>query len=721
MNALQVLKQYFGYEQFRKHQKEVIENILKGRDVFVLMPTGGGKSMCYQIPAILSEGVMIVVSPLIALMKDQVDALRANGIPAEFLNSTVNPEEQQLILQKAAKGEIKLLYVAPERFNVRGSNFLEFLKSIKISGFAVDEAHCISHWGHDFRPDYLELSRLKSIFPNVPMVALTASADQETRTDIVDKLKLAAPAIFVSSFDRPNITYDVRNSINPFDALLDILNEHEGDSGIIYTLKRNDTESLAEELSKAGFNAIPYHAGLDPITRARHQEMFLKDKVNIVVATIAFGMGIDKPNVRLVIHMNMPKNIESYYQETGRAGRDGLPSRAILFYNRADINTLSYFARIEGNERQSEIMMNKLYQMADFCQASTCRRAYLLEYFGEKTGDYCGNCDVCLNEFEKEDITIIAQKALSAVYRLNEQFGSGMVVDFLRESKSKRIQPWMRNLKTYGVGKDLSKEAWMTYMDHLISKGYLERSGDAMPVLKLTQKAHPVLKGKERVIIRVQKQEAPVPQLRKEADYDKQLMNLLREQRKLLADRENVSAYIILNDTTLIEMSTYYPQKMDDLDQITGFGKMKKARYGNVFLEVVIDYCKKRGIASQMHKKRYSAKSSKPKVKTKNRNGKNLTAAFSYEMFRKGKTISEIASLRGLQTTTIVGHLVDFVESGEIKPDELVNNQKIPIIKNVLNEHPSTTLLREIKDALGENYSYDEIRVVKAALESNKI
>lgn len=715
MNAHQILKQYFGYEHFRKHQKEVIENIIEGRDVFVLMPTGGGKSMCYQIPAILKQGVMIVVSPLIALMKDQVDALRANGIAAEFLNSTVNPEAQQLILQKASKGEIKLLYVAPERFNTRGTNFLDFLKSIQLSGFAIDEAHCISHWGHDFRPDYLELSKLKKLFPNVPIVALTASADQETRVDIVDKLKLAAPAIFVSSFDRPNISYDIRHSANPFDVLLELLNEHENESGIIYTLKRNDTESLAEELSRAGFNAIPYHAGLDPITRGRHQELFLKDKVNIVVATIAFGMGIDKPNVRFVIHMNMPKNIESYYQETGRAGRDGIPSRAILFYNRSDVNTLSYFAKIEGNERQSEIMMNKLYQMADFCQTTRCRRAYLLEYFGEKTGDYCGNCDICLNEFEKQDITIIAQKAFSAIYRLNEQFGTGVIIDFLRESKSKRIQPWMRNLKTYGVGKDLSKESWLSYFDQLLSHGYLERNGEALPTLKLTSKAYSILKGNERVVIRTQKEEKQRYIGLQVADYDKQLMNLLREQRKLLATSENVSAYIVLNDTTLIEMSTYYPFKMDDLDHITGFGKMKKARYGNVFLDVVTEYCRKMGLSSQMHKKKHKLKSGIVKARTKNRNGKNTTATFSYEMFKQGKTVAQIATIRGLQPTTIIGHLLTFIAAGDIIPEELINREKVSIIKTAIMDNPSF-LLREIKDTLGENFTYDEIRIVKASM-----
>jgi len=718
MNPLQALKQYFGYEHFRKHQREVIENVLTGRDVFVLMPTGGGKSLCFQIPAILKEGVMIVVSPLIALMKDQVDALHANGIAAEFLNSTLHPEAQQLIMQKAARGEIKLLYVAPERFNSKGSNFMEFLKSIKISGFAVDEAHCISHWGHDFRPDYLQLSKFKDQFPNVPIIALTASADQETRIDIVDKLKLAAPAIFVSSFDRPNITYDIRNSANTFDSLIEILSEHEGDSGIIYTLKRNDTESLAEELSKAGYNAIPYHAGLDPITRARHQDQFLKDKVNIVVATIAFGMGIDKPNVRFVIHMNMPKNIESYYQETGRAGRDGLPSKAVLFFNRADIHTLSYFARIEGNEKQSEIMMNKLYQMADFCQTSSCRRAYLLNYFGEKSGDYCGNCDVCLNEFETEDITITAQKALSAVYRLNEQFGSGMVVDFLRESKSKKIQPWMRNLKTYGVGKEHSREAWMNYMDNLISMGYLERSNDSLPVLKLTAKAYPVLKGTEKIKLRVQKQDKPATQVKRDTNYDKYLMNLLREQRKLLADRENVSAYIILNDTTLVEMSTYYPQHMDDLDKITGFGRVKKARYGNVFLEVVIDYCRKKGISSKMNLKKAVQRSTSHKAKTKNRNGEQLSGAVSLDMFQKGRSIEQIATLRGLRETTIFNHLIDFVGTGELQPEELMDKRKIPAIRKVLIENP-TALLREVKEVLGDTFTYNEIRLVKESIEAN--
>lgn len=714
MNAKSVLKQYFGYDRFREHQEQAIEAFLSGRDVFVLMPTGGGKSLCYQIPALMSSGLVVVVSPLIALMKDQVDALKAYGVEAEFINSTMSPHEQRMIMERAAEGKIKLLYIAPERFKVQGDTFLQFLDKANVSGFAVDEAHCISHWGHDFRPDYLELASLKERFPKIPVMALTASADKATRSDITDKLKLIKPEVFISSFNRGNIRYDIRHSADEFSELIDFLNLHKGDSGIIYTLKRTDTESLAAELTDAGFKAIPYHAGLDNITRAKHQELFLRDEAPIVVATIAFGMGIDKSNVRFVVHMNMPKNIESYYQETGRAGRDGLPSTALLFFNRGDVGTLSYFAKIEDNEQQSRIMLDKLYQMADFCQTSTCRRKYMLNYFDEDYDDYCGNCDVCLSGYELQNVTVEAQKALSAVARLNEQFGVNMVVDFLRGSQSKKITPWMRNIRTYGVGNDVSRVEWIELMNRFIEVGLLERSGGKLPVLNLTAKAWKVLKNGQKVELKIKKEDPAVQRAKQEEKYDPKLFNLLKEQRKLIADKDNVPAYIILSDISLVQMSRYYPMSPVDLEKIGGFGKIKIAKYGSAFLDVIQDYCRKKGIKSQMHK--ISNRKKKVGVRRKNKYGKTVSSAVSYELFRKGRSVSQIAEIRNLAESTIFSHLEAYVRDKAIKPDELIDGNKVDKIKSECMNNPDLKL-SELKQLLGEGYSYEDIKVVKAAME----
>jgi len=716
MKPNQILKQYFGYDAFRKHQLEAIEAFISGRDVFVLMPTGGGKSLCYQIPALLRDGLTVVVSPLIALMKDQVDALRANGVAAAFLNSSMNPDEQDEIVRQVERGELKLLYAAPERFNSRNGSFLTFLKKAKITGFAVDEAHCISHWGHDFRPDYMELAQLKAVFPNIPVMSLTASADKATQADIIDKLRLRNPAIFVSSFDRKNIRYEVRNSENEFEELLGFLEQQNGDSGIIYTLKRNDTETLAEELSKAGYNAIAYHAGLDNLTRAKHQDLFLKDKVPIVVATIAFGMGIDKPNVRFVVHMNMPKNIESYYQETGRAGRDGLPSTALLFFNRGDISTLSYFARIEGNEQQSEIMLNKLYQMADFCQTMECRRKFMLNYFDEAAPDECGNCDICLGNYTTEDITIITQKACSAIYRLNEQFGANIVIDFLRGSKSKKITTWMRNIKTYGVGADLSRKEWQQWFDYLIREEYIIRSSGSLPTLQLTPKAWDVLKNGKKVLARVKKVEPMKHVERKDDLFDKKLLELLREQRRLIAEKENISAYIVLSDVSLFDLARKIPQDMRELSMVTGFGRMKRAKYGNVFLDVIKDYCANKGLKSVTNPFPDRKRKSKRRRKDfSNRFDSTSSKEISYMMFKKGQNVETIAKQRSLHPGTVYGHLMEYVKTGHIKVEQMVDKKKIKPIWNVIKKNPDA-YLKEFKEELGDSFTYDEIKAVKMGL-----
>jgi ATP-dependent DNA helicase RecQ len=705
MNPLEALQKYFGYSNFRHSQEAIIQHVLNKQDVMVLMPTGGGKSLCYQLPAVLLNGLTIVISPLIALMKDQVDSLNLSGIPAAFLNSSQDPEEQKEIAIHLKNNELRLLYIAPERLFGKDTRLMEFLKTLHVVQIAIDEAHCISQWGHDFRPEYLMLAGLKKEFPGVPVIALTATADKLTQKDILDKLNLQKPAVFISSFNRENITYRVNPKKNSFNQLINFLEERKEESGIIYCLSRKSTEALAANLKDEGFSAGAYHAGLTNDVKAKNQEAFLRDDVKIMVATIAFGMGINKSNVRYVVHVDLPKNIEGYYQETGRAGRDGLPSDALLLYSPGDAIKLKGFAQVENNAAQSAIMLKKLDDMVNYCQLHACRRQYLMQYFDEAFPDNCGSCDFCLSEFVKFDGTLIAQKALSAVVRLKERFGVNYIVDFLRGSRSEKIWPEHKLLKTYGAGDDISKADWQRYLRELIAMGYLRLTDDSYASLRLMPKSEPVLKGLEKVeLISSQTTDE------KEAaslDFETELLNTLRKKRQEIAVMENLAAYIILSDATLLEIATYLPQKLDELRLISGFGDIKLARYGREFLSLVTEYCAGKGLSSRMGQKAAKRERKPRKERVPD------TARVSFTLFKQGQSIAEIAHERGLSPTTIEGHLSNFIQTGELDVLTFVKEDKIPAIKDAVEKYGNERLA-PLKEILGDDYTYGEIKAVVA-------
>jgi len=714
--AKQVLKHQFGFDSFRMNQEAVISAVLAQRDAVVLMPTGGGKSLCYQIPALMMEGLTVVISPLIALMKDQVDGLRANGVEAAFLNSTQSAAEQVPVFQKVRSGELKLLYVAPERLLQSGDRFIDFLRGTDISLFAIDEAHCISSWGHDFRPEYLRLATLKREFPSVPLIALTATADKLVRKDIVDRLEIANAEVFVSSFNRQNIHYSVEPKRNSYGQLLNFLDQRKDQSGIIYCLSRNSVDSLAADLRDEGFSALPYHAGLDKQTRDRHQTSFVNDETKIIVATIAFGMGIDKSNVRFVVHMDLPKNIESYYQETGRAGRDGLESDALLFYSWADVSKLKGFVEVDGNVEQSAIMLKKLDAMAKYGDLKSCRRKFLLNYFSENFAETCGNCDNCTKEFERFDGTVIAQKALSAVYRTGQRFGMSYVIDLLRGSQAQTVRDEHKNLKTYGIGADLPKQTWFDHFKDLIAQGYLAQTEGTYPVIVLTEKSTDVLSGKTTVeLIKVTVKEEKKPKLVREVSlpYDRALFDELRAVRTAFAKSEGVPPYVVFSDATLVEMATYFPQLDWELRKISGVGDLKFEKYGADFLRAIKDYCLKNGLASNIGLK---APKRANKQRTKRDASGKDTYHISFEMFRDGRSIAEIARERGVQPSTIENHLARFITTGEMQLDELVPLHKVEAIRNAVLKFNDGGALSPIKESLGDDYSYGEIRAVIASM-----
>ena len=688
------LKENFGFEKFRPNQEDIINCILSGQDTLAIMPTGGGKSICFQLPALLFPGITIVISPLIALMKDQVDGLKANGIEACFINSSQTEDERQFYIESLKSNVIKLVYIAPESLSFLDNIF----NSLNISLIAIDEAHCISSWGHDFRPAYTNLGYLKNRFPSTPILALTATADKATRKDISQQLNLKNPKLFVASFDRKNLSLEVRPALDRVKQIIDFIQEKPNESGIIYCLSRKTTEELAEKLQKLGVSAKAYHAGLDNAIRSKTQDEFINDDCKVVCATIAFGMGIDKSNVRWVIHYNLPKNIEGYYQEIGRAGRDGLPSETVLFESYGDVIQLQKFASQGLN---AEVQLAKLERMKQYADALSCRRKILLSYFGELVTDNCGNCDICKNPPLFFDGTILAQKALSAIIRLQETEPLPVIIDFLRGSKNAYIyEKEYQNLKTYGVGIDLSWYDWNQYLIQLINLGYCEIAFHKQNKIRLTSLAKKVLFEGEKVQlttvqkINIEKQEIKETKNKSVANS---LFETLRKLRYEISKEESVPAYVIFSDAALRQMETERPMSDIELLAIDGVGKAKLEKYGDAFIKVIQDFQKAKGTKKKKEATTYKE---------------------TLELYKNGLTVEEIAQKRKLGLSTIMSHLAKlYVDGAEIDLDSFISKEEVSQIADAQIKLESPNTLKPYFDYFEEKIDYGKIRLALAILE----
>jgi len=745
---LPLLKQYFGFTSFRPLQEEIILDSLAGRDTFALLPTGGGKSLCFQLPALARDGLTVVVSPLIALMKDQVDALQASGIAATFLNSSLNADESRKRLRGLHNGEFRLLYVAPERLMLSG--FLSDLQKWNVQLIAIDEAHCISEWGHDFRPEYRQISELRKYFPNVPFMALTATATGRVREDIVNHLQLREPKCYVASFNRPNLTYRVIPKNKPYDQLLNFLRARPKDSGIVYCQSRKSAENVAANLSEDGVRAKPYHAGLTPKERSEHQEFFLRDDVRVICATIAFGMGINKPNVRFVVHYDLPKNIEGYYQETGRAGRDGLPSECVLLFSAGDVVKQTQFIDEKPNPQEQKIAREQLQQMIHYAECASCRRVELLAYFGEKVGQAsslsservgasiedknkitsptsssqtggtpvlpynCGACDNCLSPRATFDGTLAAQKFLSCVYRIREKNGFGVglnhVVEVLTGADTEKIRKWNHaQLSTFGIGKEHSRPEWAAIGRELIRLGFLRQTAEKFSVLEITNEGRAALKERKKITLT---KPAVTPETKThhvgEITCDEVLFERLRELRKKLADERDVPAYIVFSDVSLRQMARNYPESENDFARISGVGEKKLREFGEVFLNEI-------ALHLATNPRQIFAGDSFTAPQPVRKTSLNDTTRETLRRFRAGESVEQIAAARGFAASTIYGHLATAIEAGEnIDVNELLDAEAREQIATAFKKFGFGNI-GGARESLGNKFDYGLFRIFRAA------
>jgi len=709
--AQKILQDIFGYQDFRHHQADIIQSLLNDQDALVLMPTGGGKSLCYQLPSLIRAGTGIVVSPLIALMQDQVDALNELGVRAAYLNSSLDNETQYQTEQQLLNGELDLLYVAPERLLTE--RMLSLLERIHIALFAIDEAHCVSQWGHDFRKEYQQLSILHKRFPNIPRIALTATADSRTRQEIIEQLQLNDAAVFINSFDRPNIRYTISEGQNPKQRLWNFIQQHHpSDAGIVYCLSRKKVEQITEWLCKNGRDALAYHAGMPAETRQLHQQRFLRDEGIIIVATIAFGMGIDKPDVRFVAHLSLPKSIEAYYQETGRAGRDAQPANAWMAYGLNDVITLRKMMQdSDGAEQYKRIVQHKLDAMLALCELTSCRRQSLLKYFDDELKQPCGNCDTCINPPETWNGTEAAQKALSCVVRTGQRFGVNYVIDVLTGEENERIEKFGHDkLSTYGIGNDISNSEWRGVFRQLIALGYLGVDLEGYGGLHLNEQARPLLRGEINLQLRHQLKAVSNSTSAKKSkkssvlrSVDETLFNALRDQRTIIAKELGMPPYIIFHDSTLQEMANTRPDTLDAMRYISGVGEQKLKKYGREFLDIILEH---------------------PLPKVLN-NTLSDTVNETLMLHSKGDTPEEIAQQRDMKVATVYTHLTEAISCGLIEAKKVVNlsDAEYKEIINALemiddgeNNLPKQKRLKPIFEALDEAYDYTILKCIQSGM-----
>ncbi len=709
------LKQTFGYDSFRPLQEEIITDALAGRDVFALLPTGGGKSLCFQLPALIREGLTVVVSPLIALMKDQVDALTASGVAATFLNSTLKADESRRRLRGLFAGEYRLLYAAPERLLLDGT--IEMLRQWQVAQIAIDEAHCISEWGHDFRPEYRALAKLRDVFPEVPFMALTATATERVRGDIVKHLRLHEPRTYVASFNRPNLAYRVLPKAKPYEQTLAFIRGRKRECGIVYCASRKATESVAEKLVADGITARPYHAGLDDEKRARNQELFLRDEIHVICATIAFGMGINKPNVRFVLHYDLPKNVESYYQETGRAGRDGLPSECLLLYSSGDVVKQTAFIDEKPDPEEQRVAREQLQKMVHYAECAACRRAELLRYFGEEFPEpNCGGCDNCLEPRETFDGTLATQKFLSCVYRLRQasRFGVGLnhIIEVLTGGASEKVLKWGHDkISTYGIGKEHSRAEWAALGREIIRLGYCRQSAEKFSTIEMTNEGLELLRSRRAVTLTrppAEPERGPDRTRRAgEIACDEALFEVLRRLRKEIADSRDVPAYIIFSDVSLRIMAREYPATERAFAGITGVGTKKLDEFGAQFMDAILKFLREN--PRQVFADELDRFNGPPPKKVA-----NSTARDSWQMFASGQSFADIARARGLSEQTVVKHVADAIEAGE--PFEAdahftpAEQKELGAIFDQFGDHA----LAPVKEALGHRYDYARLHLFRA-------